>query len=593
MQGASVDPSGRLRVVNQTPSTGYQNRANEGFTFEPDGRLNVGSAFLVTVANAGLQASNQGRMKFSPAPVSAAFYNKGWPLNVDGSTLMYIDQPVPHDTPFNAGIAMDDRGVYATTTPAPPAPTTRFDLTQFPLDPRITITRNGVGTYWDANGVLKTAAINEPRPYRNPAGGAILGLMIEEAATNKVLWSSDFANTAWTKFGGATINSNVATAPDGNMTADRLNFAGIGGIYQSPAAINGETNFNSIFIRADVAGNVRLVANTQLSDPASVVCPVTTEWKRFSLSKLMATGSLNCTCQVDNNTAGALSSVYIWGADQCAEQILSSHIETGASQVTRQFDKAIIDPTSWWNPVEGTLACKAVIDYSPRIAGISNLMWSADQVGGAFGAGCYGTFQSNTGIGLAPGAAPVNMTSTVNDGVSTAAILAVGLKANDSIAAVNGVLGAADLACAMPIGVNQLAIGQVGWGTLAGNSCINGYVSYIDYWNTRLPNNQLLELTGPAAPVTPVIPVNTVAPAITGIPSSSNTLTCSTGTWTGAVNYTYRWLQNNTPLIGQNRNTLVLNSAVAPIGSKIKCQVTAISSTGDIATAQSNEVTVV
>ena len=193
----------------------------------------------------------------------------------------------------------------------------------------------------------------------------------------------------------------------------------------------------------------------------------------------------------------------------------------------------------------------------------------------------------------APGSAPVNMSSTVNDGVSTYAILAAGLKGNDSIVAVNGVLGAADLSCAMPIGVNQLFIGSAGWAPATGNACINGYIASIDYWNTRLPNNQLLELTGPATPVTPVIPVNTVAPAITGVPSSSNTLTCSTGTWTGAVNYTYRWLQNNTPLIGQTGNTLVLNSAVAPIGSKIKCQVTAISSTGDIATAQSNEVTVV
>ena len=528
MQGASVDPSGRLRVVDQTPSTGYQNRANEGFTFEPDGRLNVGSAFSVTVANAGLQVSNQGRMKFSPAPVSAAFYNKGWPLNVDGSTLMYINQPVPHDTPFNAGIAMDDRGVYATTTPAPPAPTTRFDLTQFPLDPRINNTRNSVGTYWGEYGTLLTAAINEPRPYRNPTGGPILGLMIEETATNTVrnsvaagavVGTPGVQPTNWIipNPGAGLTRSIVGTGVEKGIEYVDIRYSGVSNavfinIYgdqtNNTPAINGET-FSSSFFWKLVAGSFdNITCRQSVFDAAlaylaeagnSATLSPSNEISRISCTGTIAnaaTAYLNGYVQIRFPNGVPVDFTIRIGLPQTEKKaFVTSPIKTTNAPVTRQFDKAIIDPTSWWNPVEGTLACKATIGYSPRIAGISNLMWSADQVGGAFGAGCYGTFQSNTGIGLAPGAAPVNMTSTVNDGVSTYAILAVGLKGNDSIAAVNGVLGAADLACAMPIGVNQLAIGQVGWGTLAGNSCINGYIAYIDYWNTRLPNNQFQELS--------------------------------------------------------------------------------------------------
>jgi len=90
--------------------------------------------------------------------------------------------------------------------------------------------------------------------------------------------------------------------------------------------------------------------------------------------------------------------------------------------------------------------------------------------------------------------------------------------------------------------------------------------------------------------VTPQLPQNTVAPAITGTPSSSNTLTCSTGTWTGADSFSFQWLRNNSPMIGQNTSTLLVVSPY--IGDVMSCAVTALNAVGPT-TVISNSVTII
>jgi len=85
-------------------------------------------------------------------------------------------------------------------------------------------------------------------------------------------------------------------------------------------------------------------------------------------------------------------------------------------------------------------------------------------------------------------------------------------------------------------------------------------------------------------------PVNSVAPAITGTPSSSNTLTCSTGTWSGSPAFAYRWYRDNLPMIGEIGNTLLVISPY--IGSVVFCLVTATNA-GGVASLPSNSVTII
>ena len=55
----------------------------------------------------------------------------------------------------------------------------------------ITFTRNSAATYWDENGVLQAAAIDEPRLDHDPLTGKSLGILIEEQRTNYITDSED------------------------------------------------------------------------------------------------------------------------------------------------------------------------------------------------------------------------------------------------------------------------------------------------------------------------------------------------------------------------------------------------------------------
>jgi hypothetical protein len=60
------------------------------------------------------------------------------------------------------------------------------------IDPRFTFTRDSTGTYVDSDGLIKTAAVDEPRFDRDPVTGESLGLLIEEERTNLVTNSETF-----------------------------------------------------------------------------------------------------------------------------------------------------------------------------------------------------------------------------------------------------------------------------------------------------------------------------------------------------------------------------------------------------------------
>lgn len=73
-------------------------------------------------------------------------------------------------------------------------------------------------------------------------------------------------------------------------------------------------------------------------------------------------------------------------------------------------------------------------------------------------------------------------------------------------------------------------------------------------------------------------PTNTVAPAISGTAQNRQTLTCSTGTWTGSpTSYSYQWKRGVTN-VGTNSSTYTL--VTADVGSTMTCTVTATNAVG-------------
>lgn len=89
------------------------------------------------------------------------------------------------------------------------------------------------------------------------------------------------------------------------------------------------------------------------------------------------------------------------------------------------------------------------------------------------------------------------------------------------------------------------------------------------------------------------LPVNTVAPVVSGTATFGQTLTTTNGTWTAApaiTGYTYQWQRNTSNIGGATSSTYVLQSA--DIGNTVRCVVTATNAVGSTSANSNSTATV-
>jgi hypothetical protein len=85
-------------------------------------------------------------------------------------------------------------------------------------------------------------------------------------------------------------------------------------------------------------------------------------------------------------------------------------------------------------------------------------------------------------------------------------------------------------------------------------------------------------------------PVNTAAPVVTGSATLGQTLSCSSGGWSGAIaGFTYQWLRGGVAIDGATASTYQLT--VADCGTSVSCVVTAGNEAGDTS-VESNRLSV-
>ena len=242
------------------------------------------------------------------------------------------------------------------------------------LDPRITFTRASGGSYVGADGLIKSAAVNEPRFDHNPTTGESLGLLVEEARTNRHTYSEQFDNAAWGK-NGATITSNATTAPDGTTTADKFaSTSGAALIYVQQAdytLTNGASYTRTVFAKASeisilniqvgntTTGTVVVQANlsTGTATNGGVVTTLANGWFRISYSYTQSGTLGDFYLKLPANTVAG-SGVFVWGAQIEAGSFPTSYIPTEGSSRTRAADTATITGTnftSWYNQSQGTI----------------------------------------------------------------------------------------------------------------------------------------------------------------------------------------------------------------------------------------------
>jgi hypothetical protein len=89
------------------------------------------------------------------------------------------------------------------------------------------------------------------------------------------------------------------------------------------------------------------------------------------------------------------------------------------------------------------------------------------------------------------------------------------------------------------------------------------------------------------------VPVNTVAPVISGNVQVGQELSCTTGTWTNSPSsYAYQWKRQGVDISGATASTYTLVEADAGIAGPITCEVTATNGAGDSDPATSNTLVI-
>ena len=208
--------------------------------------------------------------------------------------------------------------------------------------------------------MIESVATNVPRlDYTN---SSCPSLLVEPQRTNIQLNSADFSQSTWTKTKSAIV-ANDTTAPDGTLTADKLNETAVNGLHQLEAsrsvssstsytmsvyAKKGERNF--LYLYEDTTGkgaffnlNTGVVGTVSSSTTASIQdagngwyrCLVTyTESGIFGRYRIAVSNADNSSSYL--GVAG--SGIYIWGSQYEAGSYATSYIPTVASSVTRNAD---------------------------------------------------------------------------------------------------------------------------------------------------------------------------------------------------------------------------------------------------------------
>lgn len=357
-----------------------------------------------------------------------------------------------------------------------------------------------------------------PRFDYDPATLAAKGLLIEEARTNLFLGSEAFDDASkWTKQASA-ITANASTSPAGTSTSDKIeedNTTGVHQVYQSfiatAAAYTASVFVKAAertwaYIRLDDGGGDRgayinlstgAVGTVENVDTTVKVTNSGNGWWRVALTRTLVVGSSYIVIApttgdgVKSFLGTTSSGIYAWGAQVELGSFATSYIPTTSASATRAIDSVGMTSTgfsSWYNATEGTF-----IETLQRISTATGgrllsvidggLSRSIDLFPSTSDLTAYSDNTGHGGGGLIA-------VSTGGMGAALAKVAAA-YKANDYGYSLNGAAVVADTSVTLSVTPDRLAIGGYG----IGGNALNGWVSKLDYYNTRLANATLQSLT--------------------------------------------------------------------------------------------------
>ena len=257
-------------------------------------------------------------------------------------------------------------------------PSLALDWTTGLAQTGVDVVRAGVATFVGSNGLIQSASADTQR-IDYSTGTA--GLLVEESRINAITYSEQFNNGSWNKLKLNTTGTpawvDVAVAPDGNLTADKLiedATSGTHAVYKS-VGVSASTRTMSVFAKAgertslclnnDASGMSSFfnlstgVVSFQGANAVAKITPANDGWYRCSITGVF-TGNFYIVTAIGNSQSylgDGTSGLFVYGAQVETGAFPTSYIPTEGSAVTRNADVATMTGTNfsdWFNASEGT-----------------------------------------------------------------------------------------------------------------------------------------------------------------------------------------------------------------------------------------------
>jgi|SRR5665213_62757 len=209
-----------------------------------------------------------------------------------------------------------------------------------------TLLAAGGGSYSRAGSCYDLAATqlfaaNTPRI-------TVAGLLLESAATNLLVSSSEFDNASWIKDASITVAANTTAAPDGTTTADSLvSTSFFQKLLQNIPSLPNVAIVSSVWAKR-IAGGLDLI----LQDTSGVggTQTLSASWARYNLASTVSGGADNIQTFVAGGPAGTNGQ---WGAQTESAAAAgyfatnpSSLIPTGGASASRAADAFLVNVPS-------------------------------------------------------------------------------------------------------------------------------------------------------------------------------------------------------------------------------------------------------
>lgn len=352
-----------------------------------------------------------------------------------------------------------------------------------------------------------------PRFEYDPVTLVPRGLLIEEAmAANLALYSQQFDNAAWVKT-ASTVTADAIASPDGLTNADKLIGTAVTSEHYIEQSISFTTGTAYTFSFYAKAGEISVVSVRSASawaadprirftltgsgtvtvdngSPTGTITPVGNGWYRCTMTattNATVTGVFRLSLYsgaysyLGDGTSGA----FIYGAQLEARSFATSYLPTGASTAARSADDVSMTGTnfsSWYSSGQGTFITQGDVSF----------VGSGDKyvvaIDGANGRIHYVSTATLTAF---------DGTNVVSTGQTT--------PANATFRTATAWSGSTMSVCAN----GATAVGgsyDGSWGTTAlyigqrppSNNMLNGHIASIQFYTSRLSNDQLQALTQPS-----------------------------------------------------------------------------------------------